>query len=92
MGWGMKKEQKQLKLFNVGSKDDWWKEHWKDMPEYKSNNEMPYKSILVHFKNRENMESFSKLVNQKFGYQSKFIWYPEEKIESYNIKQYKDES
>lgn len=38
--------------------------------------EAPFRTISVHFKNREDMIAFSKLVNQHVTLHTKSIWYP----------------
>ena len=30
-----------------------WKKHWKEMPEYKQENKSTYKTIQLHFRNKE---------------------------------------
>jgi len=55
---------------------EWWEEHWKGMPEYVSEDKEPWKSILVHFKDEDELKEFSKLVGQKITLKTKFLWYP----------------
>ena len=69
-------DEKQMNLFKM---KEWWEDEWEGMPEYVQEDNMPYKTVYVHFKNREDMESFSKFINQKIQYTTKFIWYPEVK-------------
>lgn len=64
----------QIPLINIG---EWWEEHWKQMPEFVQKDLQPWKSIYVHFENREDMEAFEKLVGQRVNLTTKFIWYPE---------------
>ena len=42
---------------------EWWEEHWQDMPEFVQEDQSPYKSVIVHFENKEDMAEFAKLVN-----------------------------
>ena len=56
-----------------------WEEHWQGMPEFVQNDKTPYKTILVHFKNDEDIKNFSKLINQKITPQTKFVWHPKNK-------------
>lgn len=62
----------------VGDDNEWLKtdEHWKDMPEFQHGNEAPMRTIHVHFKTQEDIETFFKLVKQDFTDKTKFIWYP----------------
>ncbi len=84
------KKKEPPSLFN---KDDfsYWKKEWKDMPEFKMKELNSEFKIIVHFKNKKDMESFSKLVNQKILTTTQSIWYPEAKIETYADKLYIDE-
>ena len=62
----------------IGDDSNWLKtdEHWKDMPEFQHGNEAPMRTIHVHFKTQEDIETFFKLVKQDFTDKTKFIWYP----------------
>lgn len=81
----MAREDKQDDLFNAG---EWWEEHWKEMPEYVSEDLRPYKSIMVHFEDDNAMREFSALVGQKVGIKTKCIWYPEAEIGRIANKRY----
>jgi hypothetical protein len=71
------KEPEQVPLFEKG---EWWEEHWKGMPEYVSKNLRPFKTIYVHFEDRESMQAFAKLLCQTITLETKSIWYPEAEI------------
>lgn len=58
-----------------------WKEHYNGMPAYKSEDCMPYKTVMVHFAERSDMVAFAKLVKQKIELSTKYIWYPESEIQ-----------
>jgi len=80
-------EPEQVALFEKG---EWWEEHWKGMPEFVQKDLAPWKSIYVHFENRQDMESFSKLVGQQIGLNTRSIWYPEAEIARLADKRYID--
>ena len=71
---------------------EWWEDDWGGMPELVQDDLSPFRTIMLHFKNREDMELFEKLVDQKIYRETKSIWYPKVKIERYINKQYIDES
>ena len=71
---------------------EWWEEHWRGMPEYISEDLMPFKSIFVHFEDREAIEAFAKLVGQSVGLQTKCLWFPEAEIGRTAGKRYVDKS
>jgi len=58
---------------------EWWKEYWKDMPEFTSEELKPYQSIIVHFSTKEDVKEFSKLMDQRITNKTNYIWYPEQK-------------
>ena len=68
------KKENQLTLFEM---KEWWDDDWRGMPEYSRNDMTPFKTVYVHFKNRKDMETFSKLINQKISFKTKSVWYPE---------------
>lgn len=59
-------------------------QEWKGMPEFSLEKLSPFKTIYVHFRNQEDMEEFSKIMGQKIGLKTKWIWHP--KSESMNLK------
>ena len=52
-------------------------EHWQDMPTFEHDNEAPFRSIHVHFKTKQDVENFFKLVKQDFTDKTKYIWFPQ---------------
>lgn len=63
-------------------------EEWIDMPEYTQDDLMPKRTLLVHFENEADIQSFSKLVQQKITDKTKWIWYPEQEEFTVADKQY----
>ena len=53
-----------------------WEKEWKGMPEYKNQEIKPYMSIIVHFKNEQDYEEFSKMIKQTLTDRTKSIWHP----------------
>lgn len=53
-----------------------WKKHWKEMPEFEQEDNAPFKTLYVHFRNEQDYEEFAKLLSQKITKQTKSIWYP----------------
>lgn len=84
----MPTEPEQKPLFEKG---EWWENHWKGMPEFVQKDQMPFKTIFVHFESRSDMESFAKLVGQTIGLNTKSVWYPEADIQHWD-KEYVDSS
>jgi hypothetical protein len=59
---------------------DHWTEHWKGMPEYKQENNGPWKTIRMHFRNEEDYNEFSKLTKNNLTEKTKSAWYPKLEI------------
>lgn len=66
--------EEQPLLFEKG---EWWDEHWQGMPEYKSENLKPYRTLLVHFSTPEDVKEFQKVIGQKVMLNQRWIWFPE---------------
>ena len=69
------KEVEQLGLFSDLKKD--WEKEWQGMPEFIQNDNQYFHSIIVHFRNRDDINAFAKLVNQNISGTTKFMTYPE---------------
>lgn len=59
---------------------DHWTEHWKGMPEYKQDDNGPWKTIRMHFRNEEDYKEFSKLTGNNLSNKTKSAWYPKLEI------------
>ncbi len=53
-------------------------DEWSDMPDYESNDLEPYRSLKIHFRNREDFDAFLELVDQSVTDKTKYLWYPAE--------------
>ena len=80
-------DQPQPMLLETGEA---WDNIWQNMPEYKSKDLMPFKTIYVHFEKREYMEAFAKLLDQKITLETQSIWFPELEINDLINKKYVD--
>lgn len=77
------KEDQKLLFDNV----EWWREYWVDMPEFKQKNLMPWQTVNVHFRCREDRKKFEKLIGQHLTDKSQYLWFPE-KILTRNSYEY----
>ena len=48
---------------------------WKGMPEFDNEN-VSGRTIIMHFKTEEDVQSFARLIGQNISDRTKFIWYP----------------
>jgi phage anti-repressor protein len=53
-----------------------WKKEWVGMPEFVQEENKTYKTISVHFRNKEDYEEFAKIINQPMTKKTKSIWHP----------------
>jgi hypothetical protein len=53
-----------------------WKKHWKGMPDFEQEDKKTYKTIYVHFRNKEDYEEFAKMIDQNLTEKTKSIWHP----------------
>ena len=71
--------------------NEWWKKHWKGMPEYNQEDLTPFKTVYVHFTCQEDVDAFAKLVAQNIHKTTKSIWYPKNRREGSTKLIYVDE-
>ncbi len=90
----MKRKRKKLKDTGLFEPDNitFWGKYWQDMPEFVQRDLTPLKSIIIHFKTKDDIENFSKLINQNITNKTKSLWFPKAKINRYINKMYVDES
>jgi len=63
---------------------------WQDMPEFTQEKQSSFHSIIIHFRNREDIQEFAKLINQNLTPETKSIYYPKLKYTTIMGKQYID--
>lgn len=55
-------------------------EKYNNMPEYISSDMSGYHKIIVHFNNKLSLDKFLSLINQSITEDTKYIWYPKQKL------------
>ena len=66
-----------------------WHELWRGMPDFVQENLMPWKTIEVHFHNRENRKAFGDLIGQEVSDNERYMrcfWFPEAEIGHFSGK------
>ena len=66
-----------------------WKKHWQGMPEFSQKNLMPWQSVTIHFRNLQDRQFFSKLIEQNITDLTKSLWFPKAEIEKKIDKRYR---
>jgi len=65
-----------------GAEEPEWKKHWKGMPEYEQKAKPTFKTIYLHFRNKEDFDKFRTLYRDKIDTKqtitekTKSMWYP----------------
>jgi hypothetical protein len=65
-----------------------WKKHWIGMPEFSQEKNPPFKKIYLNFRNQEDYDAFSKLINQNLSEKTKSIWYPKLERDENTLKRW----
>lgn len=53
-----------------------WRGEWNDMPEFAQEQQESYAKIVFRFENEEDLQEFSKLIDQQLTRKTKSAWYP----------------
>jgi hypothetical protein len=71
--------------------DESWKKHWKGMPEFKCDKDLPFMSLKINFRSAEDYKKFAELIEQKLTEKTKSIWYPIMHKEQNSLTRWVDE-
>lgn len=69
-----------------------WKDEWKGMPECNNTFVLPFKQLIVNFKDKADFEKFCTLIKQNLTEKTKSIWFPEQDTIHDSSTRYIDES
>jgi hypothetical protein len=53
-----------------------WEAHWKGMPDYTQENQTPWQTLKVHFRNADDRKAFADLIGQQILDRTSFVWHP----------------
>jgi len=56
--------------------EPWWKEYWKDMPEFDQSAAPPFATVDVHFATAAAREDFARIIEQPISEKAHYIWHP----------------
>lgn len=56
--------------------DDDTENEWKGMPEFNQPDNGAFRQLLISFDTQEDIDEFSKLINQNITSKTKSLWYP----------------
>jgi len=51
---------------------------WEGMPAFEQEEQSPFQTVLVHFRNENDVADFAALIEQTVTQQTKYIWYPKQ--------------
>lgn len=69
-----------------------WKKEWKGMPEFIQEDLTSFRKIVIHFRSEEDVQEFSKLIQQKITPKQPSLWFPKMEFRKFSNKRYTDES
>ena len=72
----MENKDKQSGLFGDKFMEAEWKREWQNMPEFIQEDLKPFQQIIISFMFSEDVEEFSKLINQSTTSITKSLWFP----------------
>ena len=87
----MTKKKQRATIFG-DIKEQKWEKEWQGMPEYLQEEQTPFRSMQIHFRNEQDLIDFFKLIKQKFTDKTKYIWYPKLIPRVFKNKRYVDEN
>lgn len=67
-------------------------DEWKEMPEFDHENKKPYRTLYIHFYEEDEVQQFSKLINQQITNKTKFLYIPPIEKKVMKDKEYNNES
>jgi len=78
----------QSTLFDEGG----WVKEWEGMPEFIQEDLTPYRVLNLRFRNEEDVQEFSRLVEQVITPKQKALWFPYAELRRTAHLRYVDES
>ncbi len=84
------KESSQNSLFEEKDIKKGWENEWQDMPEFHQKKVEPHATIIVRFRNEEDLQKFATLTDQNLNNKSKSMWYPKLEIQDLHSTRYID--
>lgn len=88
-------EQHELEsIIAYNNSDTKWldvEKEWQDMPEYTHENLKPFRSIIVHFLKKEDLDKFCQVIVQDISKTAKYIYFPKQDRNVLKDKGYESE-
>jgi hypothetical protein len=69
--WGFKHIDLGLNIDKIN-----YEKEWEGMPEFKQDDKMPHRQIIISFENDNDIKRFSELLSQNITDKTKSLWYP----------------
>lgn len=74
-----------------------WKKHWHGMPEFKQEDQLPAKKLIINFRTEEDFKTFSELymkhvdTSLDISDKTKSFWYPKREKENISVLRWVEE-
>ena len=66
-------KEDQVSLFSKEEIPFSWEKEWQGMPEFIQEEDKPFQSVIIHFRNEYDRKEFERLIDQKMTYKTKSI-------------------
>lgn len=81
----------EVSMFSEEDLPEWWQKMWGGMPEFVQDDMSPFKTIMIHFRDREDFKRFAQLLGQVLTVDTKSTWFPEMHPANLKVLKYVDE-
>lgn len=91
---GFEEQELETIIFQENHDSKEWldhEEHWQDMPSFEHTNIDAFRSLTVHFGNKEDVDTFFQLIKQDYTDKTKYVWFPKIQKNVVKDKQYASE-
>ena len=68
-----------------------WRDLYKGMPAYDSENLQPLKQLTINFSSEEDLQDFASLLKQVINMKTKSVWYPAAQLTPSSLKRWIEE-
>ena len=67
----------ELDIFSSEDLPDLYEKHWGGMPEFVQEDKTPHRTIMIHFRNEEDVKRFAAVIGIELFERTQSTWYPE---------------
>lgn len=79
-------------MLNADSEEADMDELWQGMPDYEQEDQLAFRTILMHFTKQEDVNDFAALVGQAITDKTKYLYHPKQEKQDMKAYRVQDES